>query len=517
MGINIKNNDQNMVLHHIFVKNAKKLGKKVAIKDRTLNREVTFGKALIGALILTKKFKKYDDGDIGVMIPTSAGCVLSVIGILMAGKVPAMINYSTGAAQNCEYAQKKCGFKTIITSQALLDKIKCPMVPGMVCLEDIMKGITLKEKLAAALRSKLPASTIIARMPKKKPDDNIVILFTSGSEKDPKAVQLTHKNLGSNIQALKQAFHLSEKDIVMSILPLFHIFGFNANFWMPLIVGCKSVTYANPLDYKKIPVMLREEKATLIAATPVFFAGYLKESKPGDFTSLRIVLPGADKTPDWMRQGYRKKHNIELCEAYGATETSPGISVNTPDDNRPGSIGKPLPGVQVRIVALDTGKNLPHGKDGKILVKGDMVMKGYLNDTEETSLRIVNGWYDTGDMGVLDKDGYLWHMGRLRRFVKIGGEMVSLVRTEKIMETLLPEGVDCCVVDVPDSLKGARIVAVVTAKVQDRTLIQKMGKELPQIAIPKTFMVIPELPKMGTGKIDFRTITEMVRKIENRE
>ena len=506
-----------MILHYEFIKKAKKLGKRIAIKDRTLNREVSFSKVLIGSLILAKKFRKYDEGNIGVMIPTSAGCILSVIGILMAGKVPVMINYSTGAAKNCEYAQKKCDFKTIITSRALLEKIKCPMVPGMVCLEDLMKGITLKEKLASALKSKLPATAIIAQLPQTKPDDNIVILFTSGSEKDPKAVQLTHKNLGSNIEALKQVFYLSENDIVMSILPLFHIFGFNANFWMPLMIGCKSVTYANPLDYKIIPTLIKEEKATLIAATPVFFAGYLKESQPGDFTSLRIVLPGADKTPDWMRQEYRKKHSIELCEAYGTTETSPGISVNTPDDNRPGSIGRPLPGVQIRIVDLNTGKILPCGKEGKILVKGDMVMKGYLNDIEETSLRIVDGWYDTGDMGVLDEDGYLWHMGRLRRFVKIGGEMVSLVRTEKILETLLPEGVDCCVVDVPDSRKGARILAVVTEKVQERMLIQEMGRKLPKIGIPKTFIVIPELPKMGTGKIDFRTITEMAIRIENKK
>ena len=505
-----------MILHYEFVKNAKRLGNKVAIKDRSRDKEVTYSKALIGSLMLAKKFRKYKDGEIGVMVPTSAGCVLSVIGILMAGKVPVMINFSTGAAQNCEYAQEKCGFKTIITSRALLDKINCPLLPGMVCLEDLMKGFTIKDKLAAALKAKRSASAIISRLPKTKPDDNIVILFTSGSEKDPKAVQLTHKNLGSNIEDLRQVFRLTENEIVMSILPLFHVFGFNANFWMPLIVGCKSVTYANPLDYKRIPAMVKEEKATLIAATPVFFSGYLKASQPGDFASVRIALPGADKTPDWLRQGYRDKHNIELCEAYGTTETSPGISVNTPDDNRPGSIGRPLPGVRIRIVDLDTGKNLPHGKEGKILVKGDLVMKGYLNDIEETSLRIENGWYDTGDMGVMDEDGYLWHMGRLRRFVKIGGEMVSLVRTEKVLESLLPEGVECCVVDVPDSLKGARIVAAVTEKVQDRKLVHEMGKKLPAIAIPKTFTVIPELPKMGTGKIDFRGITEMVRKIEDK-
>jgi acyl-[acyl-carrier-protein]-phospholipid O-acyltransferase / long-chain-fatty-acid--[acyl-carrier-protein] ligase len=502
-----------MILHYEFIKQAKKLGNKIAIKDKTRNKDVTYSKALIGSLILAKKIKKYPDGDIGVMVPTSAGCMLAAIGILLAGKVPVMINYSTGAAKNCEYAQKKCGFKTIITSRALLEKIDCPVLPGMVCLEDVMESITLKEKLTAALKSKLSASAIISRLPKTQLDDNVVILFTSGSEKDPKAVQLTHKNLGSNIIALRDIFHLDEKDVVMCILPLFHVFGFNANFWMPLIVGGTAVTFANPLDYKRIPKLIKEEKATLVTATPIFFAGYLKASNPGDFDSVRIALPGADKTPDWLREGYRKKHNVELVEAYGATETSPGVSANTPDDNRPGSIGKPIPGVQVKIVDLESGKTLPNEQEGKILVKGDLVMKGYLNDIEETSLRIVDGWYDTGDMGLMDKDGYLWHMGRLRRFVKIGGEMVSLVRTEKVLESLLPEGVECCVVDVPDSLKGARIIAVVTEKIEDRKVAKEMAKHLTQLCIPKSFVVIPELPKMGTGKIDFRGITDMVRKM----
>jgi acyl-[acyl-carrier-protein]-phospholipid O-acyltransferase/long-chain-fatty-acid--[acyl-carrier-protein] ligase len=498
-----------MILHHEFVKISKRLGDRIAIKDRTLDREITFNKALIGSLILAKKFEKYKDGDIGVMIPTSAGAVLSVIGVLMAGKVPVMINYSTGAAQNCEYVQKKCGFKTIITSRALLEKIECPMISGMICLEDIMEGISLREKLAAAFKSKLPVSVLISSFPKVTCDDNLVILFTSGSEKEPKAVQLTHKNLGSNIADLIRVFGFTENDIVMSILPLFHVFGFNANFWLPLMVGAKSVTYANPLDYKRIPSIIKEEKVTVIAATPIFFAGYLKESRPGDFDSLWLLLPGADKTPDSLREGYRKKHNKELYEAYGTTETSPGISVNSPKNNRPGSIGKPLPSVQVRIVDLDTGKNQPPGKEGKILVKGNLVMKGYLNDLEETYRRIVDGWYDTGDMGMLDEDGYLWHSGRLRRFVKIGGEMISLVRTESVLDGLLPEGVDCCVVDIPDSRKGARIVAVVTEKVQEKELIKRMSEKLPKIAVPKTFIVIPQLPKMGSGKIDFRAITEM--------
>ena len=501
-----------MILHHEFIKQAKRLGGKMAIIDRTTDKRVTYSKALIASLILAKKFKHYHEKFIGIMIPTSTGSILATLGVVMAGKTPVMINYSTGAAENSEYAQNKCGFRTIITSKALVEKINCRAVPGMVFLEDIMAGIGTKEKLGAALKSKIPTRLLMASLPSVDKEDTAVILFTSGSEKEPKGVQLSHKNLMSNIRDLIQTFKINEQDIMMSILPLFHVFGHNANFWLPLAAGMTIVTYANPLDYKTIPTIIREEKPTLIAGTPIFFAGYLRESKPGDFASIRMAMPGADKTPEWLRQGYREKHNIELLEAYGATETSPGVSVNTHEANRPGSIGRPLPSVQVRIADLTTGQTLPPGQEGKILVKGDLVMKGYFDDLEETSLRIRDGWYDTGDMGVMDEDGYLWHRGRLKRFVKIGGEMVSLVRTESVLEEFLPKGVACCVVEIPDAVKGARIVAVTTEKVDEKEMIRNLGKKLPAIAIPKTFVVIPEMPKMGSGKIDFRTVADVVRK-----
>jgi acyl-[acyl-carrier-protein]-phospholipid O-acyltransferase/long-chain-fatty-acid--[acyl-carrier-protein] ligase len=500
-----------MILHHQFVKTAKRLGDKPAIVDRTTDRRVPYARALIASLILAKKFQRYKEGYLGIMIPTSSGGMLSVVGALMSGKVPVMINYSTGAADNCEYAQNKCGFKTIITSRALLEKIGCRLVPGMVCIEDIMERVSAADKLAAALKSKLPARMIINSLPPTSPDDNVVILFTSGSEKDPKAVQLTHRNIGSNLVDILKVFDLSEKDTIMCILPLFHVFGQNINFWLPLTVGMTAVTYANPLDYKRVPAVIREEKATMIAATPVFFAGYLRESKPGDFSTVRLMVAGADKTPDWLREEYRKKHHIELLEGYGCTETSPVVSVNTHSANRPGSIGKVLPSVQVKIADIQTGRDLPAGKEGKVLVKGDLVMKGYLDDIEETSLRIKDGWYDTGDMGLLDKEGYLWHRGRLKRFVKIGGEMVSLVKTESVLEEFLPDGVTCCVVEVPDSLKGAKIVATVTKKVKEKELLKKMQTKLPPIALPRQFIVLSELPKLGSGKIDFRSVTEMAR------
>ena len=505
-----------MILHHEFIKSAKKYKKKLAVVDRTTGKKITYSKALIASLILGSKLSKLEEGFIGVMIPTSAGSFLSILGILFAGKVPVMINYSTGAAENSEYAQQKCGFKTIITSKTILEKLNCREVPGMIYIENILKEIKLGDKLKAAVKSKLPMNMIFRSLPPAHIDDTVVILFTSGSEKEPKAVQLTHRNIGSNIKDVLQLFHLTHEDNILSILPLFHVFGHTVEFWLPLVVGMKAVTYANPLDYKTIPSIIREEGITMTAATPIFFSGYLRESKPGDFAKLRILVAGADKVPDSLRDGYKKKHGITLLEGYGATETSPVVSVNTHEANRPGSIGKVLPSVQVKIVDIKTEKELPRGKEGKILVKGDLVMKGYFGDYEETSLRIRDGWYETGDMGVLDKDGYLWHRGRLKRFVKIGGEMVSLVKTENVLEGLIPEGSSCCVVDVPDSAKGARLVAAVTAKVNEKEIIREMSKKLPKIAVPSQFIVFQELPKMGSGKVDFRTITDMVGKKVNK-
>ena len=254
----------------------------MAIIDRTTGKNVPYSKALIASLILAKKFAKYEEGYIGIMIPTSAGSFLSVLGVLMAGKVPVMINYSTGAAENSEYAQNKCGFKTIITSRALLEKINCRLVDGMVCIEDIMKEISTADKLSAALKSQLPSNMITKSFPAKKSDDDVVILFTSGSEKEPKAVQLTHHNIGSNMMAAFDHFKLNSEDIVMAVLPLFHVFGQSCNLWLSMMHGMTAVTYANPLDYKKIPKIVKEEKPTILLGTPIFFAGYLKESTPGD-------------------------------------------------------------------------------------------------------------------------------------------------------------------------------------------------------------------------------------------
>jgi acyl-[acyl-carrier-protein]-phospholipid O-acyltransferase / long-chain-fatty-acid--[acyl-carrier-protein] ligase len=506
-----------MLLHQHFIKIAKRYGDKLAFIDRTSDKRITYSKALIASLILADKFKKFPEGFIGIMIPTSAGCALSILGALMGGKTPVMINYSTGAANNAGYAQKKCNFRTIITSKALLDKINCPVIDGMLFIEDIMEAVTTAEKLKAALKSKLPLPLLCKMTYCGQEDDNLVILFTSGSEKDPKAVQLTHRNISSNIRSFSRILQMYDRDIMIANLPYFHVFGLTVNLWTPLYYGMTMVTYANPLDYKMICTIIREEQPTVMVGTPSFLWGYLRKSERGDFQSIRLIVSGADRCPDTLRKEFLDKHGIRLYEGYGATETSPVISVNIPELNRPGSVGKVLPDVRVKIENYESGKECRVGEVGRILVKGELVMKGYLDDFEETSMRIRHGWYDTGDMGYLDKDGYLWHSGRLKRFVKIGGEMVSLVRVEDTLQKLLPEQVACSVVEVPDALKGVRIVAAVTSKIDEKKILKQMSEHLPNIALPKQFVVIDDLPKMGSGKIDFRTVTDMVQEILRRK
>ena len=502
-----------MLLHHHFIDIAKKMGDRLAIHDFTTKREVSYSRALLASLLLASIFKKYEKGFIGIMMPTSAGCILAMIGAMMSGRIPVMINYSTGADQNARYAQKKCDFNTIITSKALLEKIECPFVDGMIYMEDIMDSISAVQKVKAALLSKLPGSVIKGLVKGGTEEDVAVILFTSGSEKDPKAVQLTHLNIGANVKSASKCFAFNSDDIFMSSLPYFHVFGLTVNFWIPIYHGAKILTYANPLDYKNICEIVRDHKATFMVGTPAFFWGYLRKSEKGDFDSLRIVLVGADKCPGSLRTAFEEKHNMLLLEGYGATECSPVISANLPEQNRPGSVGRPIPDVEVRIENYETGEECGPGEDGRILVKGENVMKGYYDDFEQTTLHIRRGWYDTGDMGNLDEDGYLWHVGRIKRFVKIGGEMVSLVKIESVLEKLIPEDSQCCVVEIPDSTKGAKIIAVTTEKLEEKQIAKKLAEQLPKIALPKQFLVIEDLPKMGSGKIDFRKITETVREM----
>jgi acyl-[acyl-carrier-protein]-phospholipid O-acyltransferase/long-chain-fatty-acid--[acyl-carrier-protein] ligase len=422
-----------------------------------------------------------------------------------------MINYSTGAEQNCRLAQRRLAFRTIITSRALLERLKCPRVEGMVFLEDLAASVSRLDALRGLLRAARSVDAICRSVHRADLDENVVVLFTSGSERDPKAVPLTHRNLIANIDGMHGVLEFGPKDTILGNLPLFHVFGLNTNLWLPIVTGLTIVTYANPLDFRAIATGVREEGVTMAVGTPTFLQGYLQKSEPGDFSKVRLLITGADRCPESLHRGFREKHGVALLEGYGTTETSPVVSVNAPENNRPGSVGRVLPNLQVRMEHYETGEECRRNEIGKILVKGDSVMRAYLNDFEATSLRLRHGWYDTGDMGYMDEAGYLWHVGRLGRFLKVGGEMVSLVQVEDALQRVVPVGVWCAVVEVPDARRGSKIVAVVTEKVDEREVLSRLAADVARIALPRHFVVVPELPKMPSGKIDYRSLTDAMR------
>jgi len=498
-------------LIEMFVRTAKQHSAKLAIIDKTTGHRVTYRAALLRSLILSRKFAAFEPGMIGVMMPTSAGGILAVVAAVMSGRTPVMINFSTGAEQNCRLAQRRLAFRTIITSRALLDRVKCRPVDGMVFIEDLASGVSRLDALRGLLAASRSVETICRSVYKPSPDDNVVILFTSGSERDPKAVPLTHRNLIANIDGMHGVLEFGPDDIILGNLPLFHVFGLNTNLWLPLVNGLTIVTFANPLEFRAISTAVREERVTMVVGTPTFLLGYLQKSEPGDFGRVRLLITGADRCPESLHQGFREKHGIALLEGYGTTETSPVISVNSPEHNRPGSVGRVLPNLQVRMEHYETGEECGRNEIGKILVKGDSVMRAYFDDFEATALRLRHGWYDTGDMGYMDADGYLWHVGRLGRFLKVGGEMVSLVQVEDALQRAVPDGVWCAVLEVPDALRGSRIVAAVTGAIDERAVTARLSAEVPRIGLPRHFVMVPELPKMPSGKIDYRSLTETVR------
>ncbi len=526
------------MLHYYFIKNAKRHAGKTAYKDKNLNKSFTYKKTLLVSLILKGRFKKYNDELIGLMLPNSFIFSIVFLSVLMCGKIPVIINYSMKAEENISAARETCKFNIIITSKTLLEKIKCPEVKNMVFIEDIIKEIKPREKLISFLISMFPSALIIKTCNGGKAgkseakyfngnmngssssnldnndnndeDKDAVILFTTGSEKKPKAVKLSHKNIISNINDLKHLFNLSENDVMLSILPGFHIFGFTVNICLPFCIGMSSIIYANPMDFKTVVSIIKENSPSIMAVTPYLLAGYLKKSEAGDFQSLKYIVSGGDKCHEYIHSGFAVKHGKKIYEGYGATETSPVISVNTDKNYKYGSVGKPVPGIRVKIVHHETGSVLKTRETGKILVSGDTIMKGYFGDPASTQKCMLDGFYDTGDIGYIDEDGFLWHTGRLKRFVKIASEMVSLESVENALEKCISESVEFCVIGIENGIKGVKLVTAMSATVDETTVYKKAKEHLPNLCIPKEFIVVGELPRLFNGKVDFKKVEEIV-------
>ncbi len=495
-----------------FLRSAKKFGSKPAFIDGVSGAKISYQKALVAVLLLRKKFKTYPGKNVGMMIPVSGGAIISMLALLSCGKTPVMINYTTGVRRNCDYAKSKCGTRKVITAKALLSKLNVEQSAEMVLIEDVFKQFSVFAKLKAALIAKLPYNflkKLFCRLDAKK---NIVLLFTSGSESRPKVVPLTGKNVAGQILGTIKCYDLTAKDRFLASLPLFHVFGFQGNFCIPLYLGASIITLSNPLDYKLTCNAIKEHRASFIMGTPTFYAAYLRRCSGDTFRSVRVAICGADRLPKELHQRYVDEHNLFLIEGYGATETSPILTNNRFEDYRLGSVGKAFPGVEIRIVDAESGEDLPANQTGKILVRGDNVMSGYYRDVENTDLHFRYGWYDTGDMGCLDDDGFLWLKGRLRRFVKVGGEMVSLVAVESVLsEFFKGEDILFCVVDIPSEKKGAEIVLATTAKIDKAKMKKWVRENLNEISVPKTVFVLKRIPLLGSGKVDFRKVERVCR------
>jgi acyl-[acyl-carrier-protein]-phospholipid O-acyltransferase/long-chain-fatty-acid--[acyl-carrier-protein] ligase len=466
---------------------------------------------------------------VGILMPPSvAGALVNYAALLM-GKVPVNLNYTANDEVIASCA-RQCGLQTVVTSREFLDKLKVTVPGKTILLEELAHKPRLGEKLMAALMTwLLPARLLgraLGREKRSALDDLATVIFSSGSTGDPKGVMLTHYNIVSNAEQMGQTFAFSGQDRVLGVLPFFHSFGFTGTLIVPAVLGVGVVYHVSPLDAKVIGALVRQYKVTFLLATPTFLQMYNRGCEPEDFGSLQFVMTGAEKLPDRVAQSFEDKFGIRPLEAYGLTECSPAVTVNTRDFRaagfrqvgaKRGKIGHPLPAISVRIVDPDTFQPLPVGQPGLLLIRGPNVMKGYLGRPEKTAEVLRDGWYVTGDIATLDEDGFLMITDRLTRFSKIGGEMVPHIKIEEKLHELA--GVTeqtFAVTGVPDEKKGERLVVLHTlGDSQLQPVLEKLAaSDLPNLWKPRPdqFFHIDTLPYLGTGKLDLRRVREAATK-----
>ena len=502
-----------------FVFAARKHWSRRALTDSS-GRKLSYGETLIASSLLAREIRrKYSAQDrIGVMLPASIGAALANLGIVLAARVPVNLNFTAGR-EAVDSAVEQCGLSTILTSRQFLAKGKIEQLPGMVFVEDVMVFGTLS-KLVAYVRARLLPARLLTDA-ETKSHDVAAILFSSGSTGIPKGIMLTHGNLIGNTDSVRHLFQIDARDTIAGVLPLFHSFGFTYTLWFPLLNGASAAYHSQPLDSKGLGELVQKSKATFLPAPPTFCQAYLRGCTKEQFASLRHVLVGAERLQPALASAFLEKFGLPLLEGYGATEMSPVISVNVPDCEcagikqtglRAGSVGQPVPGVAARVVHRETGELLACGEEGLLLVKGPNRMLGYLGRPEETASVFRQGWYVTGDIAVIDDDGFIKLVDRQSRFSKIGGEMVPHNRIEAQLQAMF-SGAECVVTGVPDERRGEKLVAfIVCDGIDARDVWQRlMDSELPKIWIPKCddIHVIEKIPVLGTGKVDLRAVRQM--------
>jgi acyl-[acyl-carrier-protein]-phospholipid O-acyltransferase/long-chain-fatty-acid--[acyl-carrier-protein] ligase len=484
-------------------------GKNHVIVEDPISGALTYRRLLAGAHVLGCKLGALAPVGkaVGVMLPNANGAAVTLLGLMSAGRVPAMINFTAGAA-NILSACEAAGVATIVTSKAFVEKGRLEPLMAQIAqrvrvvyLEPIRREIGLLDKLRGFLRA-------FRALAPRQPDDPAAILFTSGSEGVPKGVVLSHRNILANAAQARARIDFGRTDTVFNVLPVFHSFGLTVGLILPLVSGVRVYLYPSPLHYRTIPELIYGANATILFGTDTFLAGYAKAANPYDFRSLRYVLAGAERVKDSTRRTYMDKFGLRILEGYGVTETSPVLAINTPMYNKSGTVGRLMPGVTAR---LEPVPGIESG--GRLAVHGPNVMLGYLRfEKPETIEAPPDGWHDTGDIVAIDAQGFVTIKDRAKRFAKIGGEMVSLSAVEALAAELWPE-TRSVAVSVPDARKGERIVLLTERHDAERAALQAHAKAkgAADLMIPAEIVVVDKLPLLGSGKTDFVAAAQLAR------
>ncbi len=479
------------------------------------HKPLSYNKLILASLILGQKIADISQkGEhIGVLLPNVGGVAVTFFALSAYGRVPAMLNFSAGL-RNIKAACKAANIKTILTSKRFIEQAELgELIEGLkdniniVWLDDIKEAITLKDKITGLFR----AANLQKFYQKQniKPADIGAILFTSGSEGVPKGVVLSHKNLLTNVEQIYAHTKWKKDDKIFNPLPVFHCFGLTAGMLLPILKGLSCFLYPSPLHYKIIPKMIKKVRASVLFGTDSFLAGFARSASEGDFDSLRFVIGGAERIKQKTRDLWRQKFNLELCEGYGATECSPVISCNTLENNKHGSVGKMVIGIEHKIEPV---KGLDEG--GRLFVRGENIMLGYFRvDNPGIIEPPKDGWHDTGDIVSIDNEGYITIKGRAKRFAKIGGEMVSLAGVEAYASTLWPDYTHA-VVSIEHERKGEQLVLITDNDEANRHDLAAWAKEhgVPDLFIPKKFVFVDEIPMLATGKTDYAELARLAGK-----
>lgn len=501
-----------------FLESMSNNGRTTRLLEDKNNIEYTYAELLKSMMALGRLAGKLAaPGEmVGVLMPNVATTINLFFGLNMAGRTPAMLNYTAGAA-GVNSACIAAGISLVLSSRTFVEQARLEDLIGalenvhLVYLEDLRPQFSWRDKLWLILWATRFPSLACAS---SNEEDAAVVLFTSGSEGRPKGVVLSHRALLANVHQIRMIIDINPSDKVFNALPVFHSFGLTGGALLPVLTGTRLYLYTSPLHYKIIPGIICEKKCTVLFGTSTFLANYARHAESHEFKSLRYVVAGAEKLREEVRQVWKDRFAIHILEGYGVTECAPVISVNTPSASLPGSVGQLLPGMESRLVPI---QGIAHG--GRLHVRGPNLMKGYLRFEQPGMIQppysdlLGTGWFDTGDVAEIDRHGFLFIKGRVKRFAKVAGEMVSLEQTENIAQIAAPMA-QVAATSIEDKQRGEAIILFATQAI-DRETMQKAAREIgaPEIALPRKIMEIPEIPLLGSGKTDYTELRKLAEEM----